>query len=163
MLELDPDLIALLTTERRQLLEENHAHLEQCLSDLYALCDACSSAQAADVTHVCSNEKKSACQGRLNSFFYDFQFLISNHFEQEEKILGDFLEAEDDNHLRRHQQENERLLQEVRHLVQETSALSRQGNVSAAIGKFYALISEKLKQRIRCFNVSLFHTAHCQH
>ena len=162
MLELDPDLIAYLSDERRQLLEQNHAHLKQCLCDLYALCDACSAAQIADSAHSCSKEKKSACQGRLNSFFYDFQFLISKHFEQEEKVLGDILDAVDDNHLRRHQQENERLLQEVRHLVQETSALSRQGNVSAAIGKFYALISEKLREHMRFFNDSLFHTAHCR-
>lgn len=159
MLPLNPDLIAHLTTDRRLSLEENYAHLEQCLCELYELCDACNSTNPCDA-HVCTRERKAACQGRLNSFFYDFQYLMSRHFEQEEKILGDILESVDDNHLRRHQKENERLLQEVNHLVQQSSVLSRQGNVPAAIGQFYHLISEKLGEHMRFFNYSLFHTTH---
>lgn len=163
MLQLNPDLITHLTPDRRLSLEENYAHLEQCLCELYQLCDACNPAMPAGHSHVCSKERKAACQGRLNSFFYEVQYLLSRHFEQEEKVLGDILESLDDSQLRRHQKENERLLQEVNHLVQQSSVLSRQGNVPAAIGQFYHLISEKLGEHMRFFNYSLFHTTHGSH
>lgn len=159
MFQLNPDLIAHLTNDRRQSLEENHAHLERCLCELYELSDACNSKLSGD-THLCTGERRAACQGRLNSFFYDVQYLIAKHLEQEEKILGDIVRSEDDNELRRYQKQNERILQEVNQLVQQSNALSRQGDVPAAIGQFYHFISEKLGEHMRFFNNSLFHTTH---
>ena len=154
MQQLNPDYIGLLAT-KRQLIEEEHARLDQCLCDLCGVCETCSQYKSLTDCHKCncSNEKKAACQGRLTSFFYDFQYLVVEHFDNEENIIGDIVRSSDEDHYHRlHQKEHEHLMLDLRHQIHESATLSKQGNVREAIRHFYQLITVRFGEHARNYD-----------
>lgn len=109
--------MGILSAADRLLIEEEHTRLERMLNDL---CDTCSNfATLTDCRH-CSKEKIASCQGRLPSFFFDFQDFVAEHFENEESIMDRMIRPSDINeYLRKHQQEHATLMLSVKRLVQE--------------------------------------------
>jgi hypothetical protein len=140
-----------LLTSKHQLIEEEHARLDRCLCDLCDLCPSCSKFNSLADSHTCSKEQTAACQGRLTSFFYEFQFLVFEHFDNVEIIIGDALQSADkEYYLHLQQKEHDHLMLEIKHQIQESAALSQQGNVREAIRHFYQLITARLKEHV-CF------------
>lgn len=142
-----------LSTDDRQLIEAEHARLEQFLQDLYDTCTEMVSSQDCD---HCDRGKFAACQGRLPSFFYDFYDLVADHFENEEKIMSDTLHSDIGyEFLRQHNREHAKLMREVKDLIDESSVLNRQGEVAEAIRHFYAKVTEMFGEHARLFDSRL--------
>jgi hemerythrin len=142
-----------LSEDDRQLIEAEHLRLEQFLSDLHETCSElipdCGCAH-------CDSGKLSACQGRLPSFFYDFCELVSDHFDNEEKIMRDSLWSDSGYELlRQHNQEHARLMGEVKKLIEECSVFNRQGNVAGAIRHFHNKVTEMFGEHARTFDSRL--------
>lgn len=134
----------------RQLIDAEHARLEQFMCDLR---DTCENFGANGDCYHCSKLQVATCQGRLTSFFYDFMDLIGEHIENEEKIMLHTLVAtEEDPHFMAHQAEHERLIREVRELMRVASGFSAKGNPSESIRILYRKISEMFGEHARNFD-----------
>lgn len=135
----------------RLLIDEEHARLEQFLNDL---CDTCDNFSAQGECYGCSRAQVATCQGRLASFFYDFLDLVAEHFEHEETIMrGIMTTTEDERHFLLHQAEHARLMSEVKSLMRESSAISRQGNPSEAMRRLDRMIAEMFGVHAHIFDV----------
>lgn len=139
MLRLDQNL-NMLSAADRLLIDAEHARLEQFLCDLR---DTCENFSTGGDCYSCSRAQVATCQGRLNSFFYDFLDLLVEHFENEENIMRNhLLTPEDESYFHLHQEEHARLIHEVRELMRESAVFSSQGNPSEAIRRLESKISE---------------------
>jgi hemerythrin len=142
-----------LSDDDRQLIEAEHLRLEQFLGELY---ETCSEMVPDFGCSGCDSGKFAACQGRLPSFFYDFYELVSNHFDNEEKIMRDSLWSESGYELlRQHNQEHARLMREVKELIEECSTFNKQGNVAAAIRHFHNKVTDMFGEHARTFDSRL--------
>lgn len=94
-----------LTTVERQLIEDEHAHLERFLRDLR---DTCCEFYSLKGCQGCGREKIASCQGRLISFEHVFLDFVIEHFGNEEKIMSEISRTQDTNeYFRLHQQEHD--------------------------------------------------------
>lgn len=163
MPQINTNLITLSAADR-QLIEKEHARLERFLCDLSDICSEhvsiADGLSAADC-RKCGNEKFSSCQGLLPSFFYDFHDLLAEHFESEEKIMISLPQTEALNkYFRQHQEDHALLMQELQQLIQESTALVRQGNIAEAILQFQQLIKSKLREHDHFFDGALMNGFH---
>lgn len=141
-----------LSANDQHAIEAQHARLEQILHDL---CDTCSEFNRHADCSLCAREKVACCQGRLPSFLYDFLDLVAEHFETEEQIMDQLLQPSETaygEYLQRHREEHTNLMREVKKLIQQSSALSKQGNVSEAIRLFHQLISQRFSEHAHSFD-----------
>jgi hemerythrin len=117
----------------RFLIDEEHARMERFLRDLY---DTCAELEAEG-----GEDKVASCQGRLNSFLYDFLDIISEHFENEERLMEACLAVQEDkDYFRRHRAAHEKLARQVKILMRETAEMSKQGSTALAIRHLYQQI-----------------------
>lgn len=153
----NPNFITLSAADR-QVIENEHARLAQFLCDL---CDICGEPVPSADCHKCGNEKFASCQGLLPSFFYDFHDLLNEHFENEETIMSSLPQSEPlDEYLRQHQEDHALVIQELQHLIRESTVLSQQGNVVVAIQQFRQLIKSRLREHDRFFDAILLNASH---
>ena len=90
------------TTVERQLIEDEHAHLERFLRDLR---DTCCEFYSLKGCQGCGREKIASCQGRLISFEHVFLDFVIEHFGNEEKNMSEISRTQDTNeYFRLHQQ-----------------------------------------------------------
>ncbi|OIQ84430.1 hypothetical protein GALL_337400 [mine drainage metagenome] len=149
---LHPDHVSSeLSAEERLLLDEEHARLERFLVDLR---DTCENFSAQGDCFSCSRAQVATCQGRLNSFNYDFLDLVAAHFENEETIMLNSLKAADEDvYFICHRAEHARLMTEVKDLMRESAVLSRQGNPSEAIRNLERKVAEMFGDHAHVFDV----------
>jgi hemerythrin len=155
---LHPDHVSSeLSAEERLLLDEEHARLERFLADLR---DTCENFSAEGDCFSCSRAQVATCQGRLNSFNYDFLDLVAEHFENEEAIMLNSLKAADEDvYFLRHRAEHVRLMTEVKDLMRESADLSRQGNPSEAIRRLERKVAEMFGDHAHVFDVPFLQVA----
>ncbi len=140
----------LLSAADRQLIEAEHARLEQFLNDLR---DTCEKYRSSGNCFGCDREQVATCQGRLTSFFFDFLDLIAEHFDNEERIMRDVLPSSDlEGYFHQHQAAHARLTREVRELMRESAIFSNQGNPSEAIRRLERKISELFGRHAHVFD-----------
>ncbi len=138
------------SADDRLLIDAEHARLEQFLKDLR---DTCENFGASGNCYGCSRVQVATCQGRLTSFFFDFLDLISEHFDNEERIMLDTLPpSEQDGYFLRHQAAHARLTREVREFMRESAVFSNQGNPSEAIRRLERKISELFGHHAHAFD-----------
>jgi len=139
-----------LSPSERHLIDEEHARLEQFLEDLR---DTCENFGKQGNCFGCNRTQVATCQGRLNSFFYDFLDLVDAHFETEEKImLGSLKASNEDDFFKKHQAEHARLMAEVKDLMRESSIFSQQGNPSEAIYRLENKLVELFGEHANAFD-----------
>lgn len=141
-----------LAANDQRAIQAQHARLEQLLNDLS---DTCSEFYRHADCSLCPREKVACCQGRLPSFLYDFLDLVADHFETEEQIMSQLLQPSEtafSEYLRHHREEHANLMREVKQLIQQSSALSKQGNVGEAIQLFHQLISRRFREHAHSFD-----------
>jgi hemerythrin len=127
-------LSPLLPPDDLNLVDEEHARMEKFLRDLY---DTYSELEAEG-----GDARVASCHGRLTSFLYDFLDIISEHFENEERLMQACLVApEDVDYFRRHRAAHEKLARDVKVLLQETAELNRHGSTALAIRHLYQQIA----------------------
>jgi hemerythrin len=132
-----------LTFADRYLIDEEHARMERFLRDLR---ETCAELDALEDCNGCDNGKAASCQGRLNSFMYDFLDIISEHFENEEKIMQICLsDPEHNEYIRRHLTAHEKLMREIKILMREADELNKHGITVLAIRQIYNQIEEMFK------------------
>lgn len=139
-----------LTAVERQLIENEHAHLEQFLWELH---EACCEFDSLKECHGCDKEKFASCQGRLISFEYVFIDFVIRHFENEEKIMSEICytqNAKEFFHM--HVQEHEKLLLEMESLMHKLSAESEQGFTAGAIRELYYRVAELFGKHASTFD-----------
>lgn len=123
----------------RELLDHEHARLEQFLRDLS---ETCTEFLSQGGCQNCDQTTQACCQGRLTSFHYDFLDLVAEHIENEETIIGRYLANPADSlFFREHQQAHAAVLQELRQLMDQSIALSKRGETAAAIRLLLAEIT----------------------
>jgi hemerythrin len=134
--------VLLLPTDHRLLIDEEHTRMERYLRDLY---DTCSELEADG-----GRDKLASCQGRLTSFLYDFLDIISEHFENEEKLMQACLAAEEDvDYFRRHRAAHEKLAREVKVLMRDVTEMNKQGSTALAIRHLYQQIAVMFGEHAR--------------
>ena len=134
-------------------IDEEHSRLAQMLRDL---CETCGGSVAD--CRSCSKEKVVSCQGRLPSFLYDFQELVHENFDHEERVFNDELLSETDRHnLQLHRAAHANLMREIGHLIQQSAELSWQGDVATAIRHFRQFITDKFDDHAESYDVPLMH------
>ena len=139
-----------LSAIEHRLIEDEHARLDQLLQDLREAC--CNFGSVKDC-QGCGREKIASCQGRLNSFAYDFLDFVIQHFRNEEKIMAGASRTQDSNeYFRLHQKEHARLLKEMESLMQELLAMSKQGHTAVAIREFHYRVAELFGEHTRTFD-----------
>lgn len=146
-----------LSAEDHRLIEDEHARLERFLHDLR---DTCKEFCTQNDCQGCERERIASCRGRLTSFFYDFLDLVAEHFENEEKIMrGSLLAMEDSPYYRQHQEEHASLMREMRTLMQESAALSEQGNTAQAIRQLYSRVTARFGEHARLYDTPFLRAA----
>jgi len=139
-----------LTAAERQLIEDEHAHIERLLRELRETCCEFDSLKGC---LGCGREKIASCQGRLISFEYVFIDLVIEHFKNEEKIMSKIFSNQDTNEcFRFHQQEHDKLLREMQGLMHKLSTESDRGHTSVAIREFHYRITELFGTHARMFD-----------
>jgi hemerythrin len=124
----------LLPPDDLNLIDQEHARMERFLRDLY---DTYSELEADG-----AGDRLASSHGRLNSFLYDFLDIISEHFENEERLMEACLAAQEDkDYFQRHRAAHEKLAQQVKILMRETAELSKQGSTALAIRHLYQQIA----------------------
>jgi hypothetical protein len=135
-------------------LDHEHVRLEQFLRDL---CDTCTEFLSGSGCQGCDQVTQACCQGRLVSFYYDFLDLVSEHIENEESIIARYLaHPEDSRFFREHQQAHAAVIQELRLLMEQSIALSRQGETADAIRRLHEQISAMFGEHASQFD-SYYH------
>ena len=144
-----------LTTVERQLIEDEHTHLERFLRDLR---DTCCEFYSLKGCQGCGREKIASCQGRLISFEHVFLDFVIEHFGNEEKIMSEISRPQDTNeYFRLHQQEHDRLLQEMESLMHKLSTKSKQGHTAVAIREFHYRVAELFGKHAHTFDDFFLH------
>jgi hemerythrin len=159
---LQPDQIASdLAASEQRLIDDEHARLEQFLTDLR---DTCENFGANGNCYGCTRTQVATCQGRLSSFFYDFLDLVAEHFENEEKIiLGTLKAADKDAYFLQHQAEHSRLIEEVRKLMRASSLMSQRGNPSEAIRQLEGFIAEMFRVHAHAYDIPFLQMMQSRH
>lgn len=134
----------------RELLDHEHARLEQFLRDLSETCIEFLSKSGCE---GCDQATQACCQGRLTSFYYDFLDLVAEHIENEESIIGRYLANPADSlYFREHQQAHWAVMRELRQLMDQSIALSRQGETAAAIRRLHEEITVMFGEHAQDFD-----------
>lgn len=133
----------------RQLIDQEHARLEQFLHNLGDTC--CELGSQKNCTN-CARDKFASCQGRLTSFHYDFLDLVTEHFENEEKIMCDRLRMSNDEYFHKHRGAHAKLMRDLTEMMRVSSILNRRGNTAEAIRQICRWIEVNFAEHARTYD-----------